>query len=181
MKNAIPSLCRASSTQYGQHLGNRISATTATQNQDDTTFHRSLYPSCPTVVLSCQYVLPNSPHIHHRLPSRSFYIRSRHALTVQAVESGFAIRSNGYEYYDANTKKFLIDALPEVHYDVGEMYGGLIPIDESDLSRPLYFIFKPVIGAATDGLPIYLDGGPGCSSLISFFQENVPFLWQAGT
>lgn len=111
----------------------------------------------------------------------AFLSGARHALTVQAVESSSAIRSNGYEYYDANTKKFLIDALPEVHYDVGEMYGGLIPIEESDLSRQLYFIFKPAIGTATDDLTIYLDGGPGCSSLIGFFQENGPFLWQAGT
>ena len=83
--------------------------------------------------------------------------------------------------------------MPQVHYDIGEMYGGQIPIDESDPSRLLYFVFKPAIDASApnDEVTIYLNvgtlvvnalmeanpihgqGGPGCSSMDAFFQESM--------
>ena len=61
------------------------------------------------------------------------------------------------------------------------MYAGLVPIDTSNSSRALFSIFQPTIGAPVDEVTIWLNGGPGCSSLEGFFQENDRFLWQPGT
>ena len=72
-------------------------------------------------------------------------------------------------------------SLPEVNYDIGEMYAGLVPIDTSNTSRALFSIFQPTIGAPVDEVTIWLNGGPGCSSLEGFFQENGRWLWPTGT
>ena len=83
--------------------------------------------------------------------------------------------------YDSRFVEYKVDSLPDVNFDIGEMYSGLIPIDEKNASRALFFMFNPTIGAPVDEVTIWLNGGPGCSSLEGFFQENGRFLWQPGT
>ena len=78
-------------------------------------------------------------------------------------------------------KAYFIESLPDVPFDLGEMYSGNIPIDMNDTSRQLFFVFQPTIGNPVDEITIWLNGGPGCSSLEGFFQENGRFLWQSGT
>lgn len=74
-----------------------------------------------------------------------------------------------------------MSGLPEVDFDLGEFYSGLIPIDYSNTSEALFFIFQPTTGAPVDEVTIWLNGGPGCSSLEGFFQENGRFIWPPGT
>ena len=64
-----------------------------------------------------------------------------------------------------------------MNFDIGEMYSGLIPIDMDDPSRALFFVFQPTDGPPVDEVTIWLNGGPGCSSLEGFFQENGRFIW----
>jgi hypothetical protein len=52
------------------------------------------------------------------------------------------------------------------------MYSGLMPVKAGDTSRQLFFIYQPSIGPPVDEVTIWLNGGPGCSSLEGFFQEN---------
>ena len=70
--------------------------------------------------------------------------------------------------------------MPLVSSNVGEMYSGLMPIKEGDRSRQLFFLFQPAINEPSDTLTIWLNGGPGCSSLEGFFQENGRFVWLEG-
>nr|OQO17041.1 hypothetical protein B0A51_15064 [Rachicladosporium sp. CCFEE 5018] len=84
---------------------------------------------------------------------------------------------------NANTTKFAVNgsALPDVDFDVGESYAGLMPIGGSNSSE-MYFWFVPSANElAGDEIVIWLNGGPGCSSLEGFLQENGPVLWQYGT
>lgn len=67
-----------------------------------------------------------------------------------------------------------------MNFDIGEMYSGLIPIDPKNTSRALFFVFQPTIGEPVDEITIWLNGGPGCSSLEGFFQENGRFIWPTG-
>lgn len=79
------------------------------------------------------------------------------------------------------SKAYTVDSLPDVNFDIGEMYSGLIPIDYSNASNALFFIFQPTIGPPVDEVTVFLNGGPGWSSFEGFFQENGRFLWQPGT
>ena len=78
-------------------------------------------------------------------------------------------------------KAFHVSSLPSVPFSIGEMYSGLLPIKAGDKSRELFFVFQPSTGPPTKDLTIWLNGGPGCSSLEGFFQENGKFVWRAGS
>lgn len=71
--------------------------------------------------------------------------------------------------------------LPEVNFDIGESYAGSLPIGDSTTDS-LFFWFVPTENpAASNEIVIWLNGGPGCSSLDGFFHENGPVSWQSGT
>ncbi|KAJ2897215.1 hypothetical protein MKZ38_004862 [Zalerion maritima] len=82
------------------------------------------------------------------------------------------------------TKEYAVDgtAIPDVDWDVGESYAGQMPIGEANPDSNLFFWFFPSENEeAEKEILIWLNGGPGCSSLEGFLQENGPFLWQYGT
>jgi carboxypeptidase D len=62
-----------------------------------------------------------------------------------------------------------------------EMYSGLVPIYEGEPDRALFFVFQPRVGGPpVDEVTIWMNGGPGCSSLEGFLQENGYIKWTWG-
>jgi carboxypeptidase D len=84
-----------------------------------------------------------------------------------------------------NRKAFWVDgtAIPDVPFDIGESYAGLLSIsDDPNDDRKLYFWFFPSGNPnATNEVGMWFNGGPGCSSLSGLLTENGPFTWMDGT
>ncbi|RBR12883.1 uncharacterized protein FIESC28_08374 [Fusarium coffeatum] len=114
------------------------------------------------------------------------------ALSFVALANASAIdtRTNkptNTQYYNSKTAPYYVSPnnIPEVSFDVGESYAGQIPVDlkKNGAKDPkfFYWFFPTVNPAGKDDVVIWFNGGPGCSSLEGFIQENGPFKWQYGT
>lgn len=83
------------------------------------------------------------------------------------------------------TQPFAVNGtgIPEVPFDIGESYAGVLPIsDDPNETRKLFFWFFPSTRSdCPEEITIWLNGGPGCSSLSGLLTENGPFTWEAGT
>lgn len=93
--------------------------------------------------------------------------------------------SKASRFLTERTQKFAVDGnpLPNVTFDIGESYAGLLPISGSaNETRELFFWFFPTTNPnCSEEITIWFNGGPGCSSLSGLLTENGPFTWEAGT
>ncbi|KAG8410256.1 hypothetical protein J3458_017971 [Metarhizium acridum] len=89
------------------------------------------------------------------------------------------------KFDSVSTRRFAVNGtgIPDVAFDIGEAYAGTLSTTK-DLNgtEKFYFWFQPSPNpTAKKEIVIWLNGGPGCSSLEGLLQENGPFLWQYGT
>ncbi|KAJ6111286.1 hypothetical protein N7486_003521 [Penicillium sp. IBT 16267x] len=91
--------------------------------------------------------------------------------------------SSELQFFNKKTEKFLVNGthFPQVPFDIGESYSGLLPNTPHGNSSLFFWFFPSSNPAADREITIWLNGGPGCSSLDGLLQENGPFLWQSGT
>ncbi|EAA31664.3 hypothetical protein GE21DRAFT_7965 [Neurospora crassa] len=118
-------------------------------------------------------------HVANRLKNHAAKVEA-----APAVERDVA-KVQEPKFLNANTTRFAVDGknIPDVDFDVGESYAGTLPIsqDPEEKSELFWWFFPSTNPAAKKEILIWLNGGPGCSSLEGFLQENGPFLWQYGT
>lgn len=95
------------------------------------------------------------------------------------------LAKRAHSFLNNNTQQFVVDgtAIPDVSFDIGESYAGLLPISgDPNETRKLFFWFFPTTNAnPQEEITIWFNGGPGCSSLSGLLTENGPFTWDAGT
>jgi len=89
------------------------------------------------------------------------------------------------KYLNNRTASYAVSGtgIPDVPFDIGESYAGLLPISSApNETRQLYFWFFPSsnVNASTE-VAAWFNGGPGCSSLSGLLTENGPFTWESGT
>ncbi|KAI9448384.1 alpha/beta-hydrolase [Lactarius indigo] len=102
----------------------------------------------------------------------------------RATDTAAPPRVKNITFSNPKASQFFVDGttIPEVTFDVGPSWAGLIPISAaSNESRKLFFwFFPPGPEGSLDDLILWVDGGPGCSSLEAMLKENGPFLWGSG-
>jgi carboxypeptidase D len=104
-------------------------------------------------------------------------VRQKHAerLATRAPEPP-KVEKRQSKFNTQAAQQFVVNgsAIPDVDFDIGESYAGLLPISQDpNESRQLYFWFFPSTNPdAGEEIAIWFNGGPGCSSLSGLLTEN---------
>ena len=74
-----------------------------------------------------------------------------------------------------------VTSLPDMDtFDQYGMFSGFLDIEGT--SKKIHYLFvESANDPKTDPLVIWFNGGPGCSSMLGFMQENGPFRMDSGT
>ncbi|KAH9963660.1 Alpha/Beta hydrolase protein [Russula compacta] len=123
------------------------------------------------------FVPPQSPvRKRERIPEpRSASARAPNPNATRRSSNRFANPKAHAFYVNGNT-------IPLVNFDAGDSWAGLLPISShQNETRQLFFwYYPPTTKGNENDLIFWTNGGPGCSSLEGFLQENGPISWQFG-
>lgn len=83
-----------------------------------------------------------------------------------------------------NPTEFIVSSnIPGIPFELPHSWAGHMPISPSkEEDRELFFwLWEPTGDAGNDDVVVWLNGGPGCSSLDGIFEENGPFKFPPGS
>ncbi|KAL8733368.1 MAG: hypothetical protein Q9166_002192 [cf. Caloplaca sp. 2 TL-2023] len=82
---------------------------------------------------------------------------------------------------NTNVTGFAVHSLPNVTFHVPPSWAGQIPVPGVFDDQLFFWLFQAENHNASQNLIIWLNGGPGCSSLTGLTYENGPFQFQRRT
>ncbi|KAI9430047.1 alpha/beta-hydrolase [Russula earlei] len=107
----------------------------------------------------------------------------RRSASVHTHNTNVGSRSST-RFANPEAASFHVDGtqIPEVDFNAGDSWSGLLPIssDPNETRKLFFWYYPPTANGNENDLIFWTNGGPGCSSLEGFLQENGPISWQFG-
>jgi len=131
----------------------------------------------PTLILLV--LLANEGASVRRLDSTFSKRDARRSLEAERLEAeGFRrLKERGLAADATSPDEHLVKQLPGLADDAfpTRQWAGLLTVDEAIEGKYFYWFVEAASDAANKPLLIWLNGGPGCSSMDGFFLEHGPF------